>query len=58
MRQEERSALAAIVASGIVTYRRPTNPTGFKQVADDALAVADAILNKTEADEKANNPRK
>lgn len=49
MRREERAALAAIIASGIMTRNNPGTVSG---VVQQALAVADTILERTEADDK------
>jgi hypothetical protein len=47
--KEERRALAAIIASGIVTYRRPYLDVGYDMVAKEALAIADAIIKKSDS---------
>lgn len=55
MRGQERAALAAIIASGLVTRSQclPEYPNVQQAVAKQALAIADMILNQTDADEKA-----
>jgi hypothetical protein len=47
---EERRALAAIIAAGVVTYRRPYTEGGYRSTAAEALAVADAIIKQDQAD--------
>lgn len=50
MRNSERAALAAIVASGLLARSHYQTVAGLAQ---QALAIADAILDQTNADDKA-----
>lgn len=52
MRSQERAALAAIIASGLVRDTRLISHQAQSTVVSQALAVADMILNQTDADEK------
>lgn len=52
MNREERAALAAIIASGLVGKLDCSFPACQQAVATQALAVADIILNQTHADDK------
>lgn len=53
MRREERAALAAIIASGLVRNMPPTTHQSQQTIAKQALAVADMIINQTDADDRA-----
>lgn len=53
MRREERAALAAVIASGLVRNMQPTSHQAQQTIAKQALAVADMIINQTDADDKA-----
>lgn len=57
MRREERAALAAIIAAGVVqrTTLDPQYPNVRHMIAENALGIADIIIARTEADEKAAN---